>query len=113
MIVLNRFIPFGSFTAMNLFGIIFARRGRTFTPADLRHEQIHTRQMREMLFLPFYVCYLAEWILRLLQCGNALRAYAAISFEREAYAHQADEQYLTHRPPFAWIHYLVTKKSNK
>ena len=50
--IVNRLIPFGRFTAINLFGHIFVRRGKTFTATDLHHEHIHTRQMLEMLVLP-------------------------------------------------------------
>ena len=44
----NSLIPFRGFTAINLFGCVFARR--EFEPVSdriLRHEAIHTAQMRE------------------------------------------------------------------
>ena len=102
----NRFIPFGSFVAINLFGLIFVRKGEELSAAGLRHEHIHTRQMCELLFLGFYLWYIAEWLFRLLQCRNANRAYLSISFEREAYGNHADTNYLKHRKPYAWTHYL-------
>lgn len=102
----NRFIPFGSFVAINLFGFIIVRRGKELTAMGLRHEYIHTRQMREMLFIGFYLWYVVEWLVRLVQYRQAMKAYYAISFEREAYQHQADVAYLTTRRPFAWRHYL-------
>lgn len=102
----NRFIPFGSFVAINLFGFIFVRRGEDLTVTGLRHEHIHTRQMRELLFLGFYLWYLLEWLVRLVQLRNGKRAYFAISFEREAYAHQAEPSYLQHRKHFAWWRYM-------
>ena len=104
--IVNRFLPFSGFVAINLFGLILVRRGETFTSEDLRHEHIHTRQMRELLFLPFYLLYIIEWLVRLLQTRNALRAYRNISFEREAYEHQADPAYLARRRHFAWWRYL-------
>lgn len=106
MHIVNRFIPFGTFTAMNLFGIIFVRKGIKLTAADVRHERIHTRQMLEMLVLPFYLIYILEWLLRLVQTHNRLRAYLRISFEREAYIHQSEEDYLKRRRPYAWLRYL-------
>lgn len=102
----NRFIPFGSFVAINLFGFIFVRRGEDLTVTGLRHEHIHTRQMQEMLFLGFYLWYIAEWLVRLAQLRNGKRAYFAISFEREAYDHQAEPTYLQHRKHFAWWRYM-------
>ena len=76
-----------------------------FTDADLRHERIHTRQMLELLVLPFYLIYLAEWLVRFVRLRHPLRAYLAISFEREAYAHQSDPTYLRRRPRYAWLRY--------
>lgn len=107
--IYNRFIPFGSFVAINLFGFIFVRRGQHLTPTGLRHERIHTRQMRELLFLGFYLWYLLEWLVRLLQYRSPLRAYYAISFEREAYQHQHNPRYLQQRKHFAWVHYLKSR----
>lgn len=136
MIIRNSLIPFGSFLAINLCGLIFVRRGYTFTPTDLNHERIHTRQQLELLFLPFFLLYILEWLFRLLQTfftsspktlhpspftnnpspftlnqepftkNPFLRAYYRISFEREAYIHQSDPDYLLHRPLFAWFRYL-------
>ena len=107
--IYNRFIPFGSFVAINLFGFIFVRKGERLTTTGLRHEHIHTRQMREMLFLGFYLWYVVEWLVRLLQYRNGLRAYYAISFEREAYQHQHEPNYLEQRRHFAWLHHLKAR----
>lgn len=107
MVIYNRFIPWGSFWAINLFGFVLARRdyGR-LGPQELRHEYIHTLQQREMLFVAFYVFYLAEWLVRLLYYRNATVAYRNISFEREAYDRQAQLRYPATRKPFAWVRYL-------
>lgn len=111
----NRFLPFPGFTAINLFGIIFIRKGCRFTPVDLLHERIHTRQQRELLFIPFYLLYVLEWLWRLLQTrplhhllrrSSLLRAYRRLSFEREAYEHQNEPDYLSSRTHYAWVHYL-------
>ena len=106
MIIRNRFIPIRGFAAINLFGIIFVRRGVPLSPVLLNHERIHSRQQREMLYLGFFVWYIAEWLIRCALTRNALRAYRQISFEREAYVHDHDLKYLRHRPLFAWCRYL-------
>ncbi len=103
MIIHNRFLPFKGFTAINLCGIIFARRGVKVNAVTMNHEHIHTRQMLELLVVGFYLWYVLEWLIRLPRKGNA---YRHISFEREAYAHEHDLGYLAHRKPFAWWHYL-------
>jgi len=115
MIIRNRFFPFTPFSAINFCGIIFVRKGLPFSPTDLRHELIHSRQQRELLYIPFFVLYLSEWLWHLLQtrplhhlfrAESLLRAYFRISFEREAYAHQKEPDYLCNRTLFAWFRYL-------
>ena len=70
---------------------------------DLNHEAIHTAQMKEMLYVFFYLWYLVEWLIRLLGKGDA---YRNISFEKEAYDNEGDLAYLENRPMFAWWWYL-------
>ena len=102
-VIRNAILPVGkSFGAINLFGVLFAKRDMRLSPEVINHELIHSAQMRELLYIPFYVVYLIEWILRLIQCkGRFYEAYRHISFEKEAY-HQGDNpDYLKHRLPFA------------
>ena len=99
----NSLIPFRGFTAINLFGRVFARR--EFEPVSdriIRHEAIHTAQMRETGYVGFYPLYLAEWLWRWARLKDATAAYRAIRFEREAYGHQDELDYLAYRRPFAW-----------
>lgn len=102
-IVNNSFLPFGGdYAAINLFGVLFVRRGMRITAELVNHERIHTAQMRELLFVPFYIIYVCEWIFKLFRAkGNFQQAYMSISFEREAYARGNDLSYLAHRRPFA------------
>lgn len=72
----------------------------------LNHERIHLRQQAEMLVLPFYFWYAAEYLIRLAQYRDRKRAYRAISFECEAYAHEADATYLQRRPLWNFIKFL-------
>lgn len=113
MPIVNRFIPFRTFAAVNIFGLIFVKKGILFTETDLRHELIHTRQMRELLFIPFYMVYFAEWLVRLVQYRNPLRAYCNVSFEREAYENQSDKDYLKNRRLYAWCHYMRKKPAHQ
>ena len=102
-IVYNNFIPFRGYAAINLFGVVFARKGVMITDRTINHESIHTKQMKETGYIIFYVWYLVEWIIRLFMPGNA---YRNISFEREAYANEKDKDYLNNRKFFSWIKYL-------
>lgn len=103
-IVYNRYIPFKGFAAINLFGTTFAREeSRPLSDRTICHESIHTKQMKETGWVGFYVIYLIEFLIRLAKTRNALRAYYDVYFEREAYAHQSEENYLLERPAYAWI----------
>jgi len=110
MKIVNSFIPFKGFIAMNLLGIIFVRKeyAELFTATDERHELIHTRQMWEMGILPFYIWYVLEWLIRVLFTKYAFTkgAYRNISFEREAYKHQGNTEYLNTRKWYSWLRYL-------
>ena len=102
-IIRNKYIPFKGFRAINLFGILFVRGSARIDDKTLRHESIHTAQMKEMLYIFFYLWYVVEWIIRLFMKGNA---YRNISFEREAYSNEKDLSYLDNRKLFAWIKYI-------
>ncbi|MBR0314692.1 MAG: hypothetical protein IJK39_06165 [Bacteroidales bacterium] len=100
------------FIAINLFGLIVVRKGAFFPASSLNHEKIHTAQMREMLYVFFYIWYVLEWLVRCVCYFSAYKAYSNISFEREAYANEYDEGYLKGRKHFSWLRYLkVTGKS--
>ncbi len=106
-IIHNPLIPPKRFTAINLFGVLFCRKGTSLTTDIIQHERIHTRQMLELLVVGFYLWYLLEWLVRI---PMKSRAYTSISFEREAYAHMHDPNYLKHRKPYAWVGYLRKKR---
>jgi hypothetical protein len=101
-IIRNNIIPFSGYKAMNLFGVLFVRGNARIDDITLNHEKIHTAQIKEMLYVFFYVWYVIEWFIRLPK-GNA---YRNISFEREAYNNEKDLRYLDNRKRFAWIKYL-------
>ncbi len=102
-IIKNRLLPFPGFTALNLFGAVFMRKDYLESnPEDLdvtmNHEAIHLAQMKELWFVGFYPAYFFEWLYRLV---TTKFPYRKISFEREAYRHQSDPDYLKTRPRFA------------
>lgn len=106
MIIRNRYIPFRGYKAMCLWPWIFVRKDARITDEVLRHERIHAEQQKEMLILPFYVWYAVEWLCGLLLYMDFKEAYRGVSFEREAYARQSDEDYLAGRKRWAWINYI-------
>lgn len=102
-VVYNDWIPFRGYKCINLFGILFVRRGCYMSERDFNHEAIHTAQMKEMLYVGFYLWYLVEWLIRLFGKGDA---YRNLSFEKESYDNEGDLTYLENRPMFAWWWYL-------
>jgi len=93
-IIRNRFIPWKGFTAINLFGFVFVRKDETVDEVTLRHEAIHSAQMKRWGYLPFYIIYIGEFIYRLVRHRHWMEAYRNISFEREAFDNQYDKEYL-------------------
>jgi len=106
-IIYSRFLPVKGFRAINLFGIVFARK--EYPALDKRiqnHESIHTRQMLELLVFGFYIWYIIEWIINLFHYRDRYLAYRNIGFEREAFENDADLHYLQQRKWYAFRKYL-------
>lgn len=72
----------------------------------INHERIHLKQQLELLVVPFYFLYFAEYIIRLFQYRNSRVAYRNISFEREAYQMETELSYLKHRKPWSFTKYF-------
>lgn len=108
-IIYNNIIPFRGFKAMNIFGVLFVRKGYKLNDIEIRHERIHTAQQREMIYVFFFLWYVMEWLIRLFFCRNIHKAYRNISFEREAYNMQRDLLYLDDRKHYAWVKYIKGK----
>ena len=104
-VIKNKIIPAKGFNAINLFGVVFTRK-ENLPEQTLRHEAIHTAQMRELAYIFFYVWYLAEYAIRLIRCRNRKEAYRNISFEREAFTHDKTDNYLSKRTWYSFVNYL-------
>ena len=101
-VIYNNIIPFRGFKAINLFGVLFVRRGCKMYITDINHEEIHTEQMKELGYVLFYLLYLVEWLVKLVKLRDSNKAYRAISFEREAYGNEKNVTYIQHREKYAW-----------
>lgn len=108
-IIKNKIIPFNGYKAINIFGIIFTKG--ELSEKEINHELIHTKQMKEMLYVPFYIWYGIEYLIKLFPNKfNLSKTYNAVSFEQEAYLHQAELNYLEERKHYAWWQYLTQYK---
>lgn len=103
-VIYNKIIPFKGFSAMAFVWWIFARE--ELTEMNVRHEEIHIRQQKEMLVIFFLLWYGIEWLLRLIQYRNRMTAYKNISFEREAYDNQMKVGYVDTRKHYSFINYI-------
>lgn len=102
-VIYNKWIPFKGFKCINLFGTLFVRKECYMSAEDYNHEDIHTEQMKELLYIGFYLWYFIEWLIRLFKKGNA---YRNISFEKEAYNNEDNFNYPSNRSGFAWWKYI-------
>lgn len=100
VIHIKRFPVGGGFYAINILGVIFSTQH--LNAVELNHERIHTAQQRELLFVGFYLWYVIEWLFLLFKYRNGIKAYYNIRFEKEAYRHQNDLDYLKHRKHYSY-----------
>lgn len=98
------------YAGMALSVAIIVRRGHYPSARLIRHEEIHLAQQRELWHVGFYLIYMVEFLCRLVAARFRWdKAYRGISFEREAYRHDANPGYLATRPPHAWKHYFFNR----
>ncbi|MEI6186878.1 MAG: hypothetical protein WCP46_00050 [Alphaproteobacteria bacterium] len=83
----------------------FDRMPKIVLDNTIRHETIHIKQQAELLVLPFYIWYVVEYVIKFFKYGAY--AYENLSFEREAYQNEKDENYLSTRKPWSFIKYLT------
>lgn len=105
-IVYNNIVPIPGFQCLNLFGILFVRKKfkGTLTGVNINHEEIHSAQFRDLLYIIYYPVYVIFWIIEIL-APPYRTAYRDTCFEREAYANEDDIGYLKKRKPFGFMKY--------
>lgn len=134
-IISNSYIPFTPYTAMTVWPFVFVREDVLVSDQLLRHETIHGMQQKELLIVGIVVAFImlcngVGWLSLLalplyfyLYAAFYIRerrttiddpdgqetAYRRNPFEREAYDHDADMQYIAHRKRFAWLAYLKNR----
>lgn len=86
---------------INLLNTLWTRDKSWIDATVVNHERIHTAQQKELLFLPFYLVYVLEWLVRIAITRDWQKAYRSISFEREAYANAKNQDYLATRRMYA------------
>ncbi len=106
-IVVFPYILSKSFAAVTIFPFIILKRKESKDDFVLiNHEKIHIRQQLELLWILFFIWFAIEYLFRLIQYRNSYLAYKNISFEREAYAHEHDIDYLQNRSAYRFLKFL-------
>lgn len=120
-IVYNNFIPLKGFKAITLWPWIFVRKGKKMNNVDIRHEEIHGEQQKELLIVFFYLLYAIFYVIEIFRClfnksrgvkPNKKkqtfwnRVYRSVPFENEAYSMEHWVEYLEHREHYAWVNFI-------
>jgi hypothetical protein len=105
IIIHTRHFPFGSYTTINLFGILFTKN-KKLSKRTINHERIHTKQMKEMLFIFFYLWYGLEYIIIRLFHAKQNDAYHDVSLEEEAHNNDDNQDYIYLREHYTWLKYI-------
>ena len=98
-------VPFLWVTGIALYPFVLIKNKKP-SKSLLFHEKIHLKQQLEMLIIPFYIWYLTEFLIYYLKYQNGYIAYMNISFEKEAYANDANYDYLLNRSFWAFLKYI-------
>ena len=135
IVIKNKLIPFGRYTTINLFGILFTKKD---IDEEVRnHEKIHTAQIIEMTVVSaillsiivsianisywwilasvftYYVWYCVEYMFISIMHDKQICSYRDISFEEEAHLNDYNLDYLSVRKPFAWFKYIKSESNHK
>lgn len=106
LIVAKYLIPKG-YSGITLFPFVLVKyRIDKENKVFVNHEKIHLCQQLELFIFPFFVWYLLEFLVRLIQYKKVGLAYRNISFEREAYANEKSLTYLKQRSFWRFWYYI-------
>ncbi len=107
MIIVSKYIVPKRFLGLTIWPFIFLKYKLLKEDVFLvNHERIHIQQQLQLLVLPFFIWYGIEFVIRFFQYKSWHLAYRNISFEREAYIHENDLNYLQSRPFWNFKNYF-------
>lgn len=107
MIIFSKYLFHKNFNAIAIWPFIILESKDLGTDNILiYHEKIHLQQQKEMLFLLFFIWYILEFLVKLFVYKNTMITYRNLSFEREAYDHENDLNYLHNRKFWNFLKYL-------
>lgn len=107
MFIKTKYLP-KRIKAINIFGYVFYKEDLTLRLYT--HEYIHTLQMKELLYIGFYLLYIVNWIINLFRfIGKSDyigKCHDNIVFEKEAISNQYKKDFLNYRKKFNWVKYI-------
>lgn len=107
MIIVSKYLVPKGYLGITIFPFIFLKeKGLGLNMNLINHEKIHLRQQLELLIVPFYIIYIAEFLIRYIKLKDWKMAYRSISFEKEAYKNESDFKFLKKRPFWNFMHYF-------
>lgn len=75
----------------------------------MNHEKIHAAQQKQLFIVAFYLWYGVDYLILFFRYKNHQKAYRNIVFEREAYFHETDHDYLKRRRLFSFLKFYNKK----
>lgn len=106
MLIVSKFLVPKGYRALTVFPFVFLREKSSKDDLILmNHERIHWAQQKELLLIGFFIWYGLEYLFKLLRYKNHQKAYKNIVFEREAYLHERNFEYLATRK---FWHFLIS-----
>lgn len=107
MILISKYIVPKGHIGITIFPFMFLKyKALKANTILINHEKIHLRQQIELLIIPFFIIYVFEFLIRLIQYKNWNLAYRNISFEREAYRNEKHLDFLKKRRIWNFIQYF-------
>ncbi len=107
IVLVNKFLLAKGFNGISLWPFVIVKDESCKSDVFLiNHEKIHLMQQAELLLLLFYLWYGIEFLVKWIQFRERKLAYRNISFEKEAYANEMEENYLKRRPRWNFVRYL-------
>ena len=108
MVLIIPFIFPSTFNALAVWPFIILREPALRGDSVLiHHERIHLRQQLELLWVFFFIIYLAEFLAKIMIYKQPKLAYRNISFEREAYENEYDFDYVQRKPLWSFVGYIL------
>jgi hypothetical protein len=95
-----------NFRAFAFYPFIFIKNKEEITDKTLiNHEKIHLKQQIELLIIFFFISYFLEFIWNYFRLKSFMMAYRNISFEKEAYQNESNQNYLKTRKRYSFFKY--------